>query len=170
METTQPVNPLDELLPVIAQAVADWQAIHTPDAIKKRVTTLLDKSREEIIFKLLGFDKSGWDDKWSLDHCNGRSGDSAAGDYLRNVQSDAIKEWLGSVPMPSFTPKMLADFKKQYQAEFNQRVQYQLQKLITVEADKRAAELFKNISCSNQLDDFVKVMKLINPEGFVHAS
>ena len=65
---------------------------------------------------------------------------------------------------------MLADFKKQYQLEFNQRVRYQLQKLITVEADKRAVELFKNISSSTQLDDYIKTMKLINPKGFTHAS
>ncbi len=122
MKTTQPINPLDELLPVIAQAVADWQAIHTPDAIKKRVTKLLDESREEIVFKLLGFDKS-WEGKWKLDHCNARSGESAAGDYLRNVQADAIKEWLSTIPLPTISPKMLADFKKQYQLEFNQRVQ-----------------------------------------------
>ena len=169
METSQPINPLDEMLPVIAQAIASWQAIHTPDAIKKRVTKLLDESREEIVFKLLGFDKS-WEGNWKLDHCNGRSGESAAGDYLRNVQAGAIKEWLNNIPMPTIPPKMLADFKKQYQQEFNQRVQYQLQKLITVEADKRAVELFKNISSSTQLDDYIKTMKLINPEGFTHAS
>ena len=170
METTQPVNPLDELLPVIAQAVASWQAIHTPATIKERVTELLDKSREEIILKLLGFDKCGWEGKWVLDHCNGRSGESAAGDYLRSVQADAIKEWLANIPMPVMSPKMLSNFKKQYQQEFDQRVQYQLQKLITQEADKRAAELFKNITSSNQLDDYMKTMKLINPQGIVHAS
>ena len=170
METTQPINPLDELLPVIAQAIADWQVIHTPDAIKKRVTKLLDESREEIVFKLLGFDKSSWEGKWNLDHCNGRSGESAAGDYLRNVQADAIKEWLSAIPMPTISPKMVTDFKKQYQQEFNQRVQYQLQKLITAEADKRAAELFKNISSSTQLDDYIKTMKLINPKGSTHAN
>ena len=170
METTQPVNPLDELLPVIAQAVASWQAIHTPATIKKRVTELLDKSREEIILKLLGFDKCGWEGKWVLDHCNGRSGESAAGDYLRSVQADAIKEWLANIPMPVISPKMLSNFKKQYQQDFDQRVEYQLQKLITVEADKRAAELFKNISSSTQLDDYIKTMKLINPEGPIYAS
>ena len=169
METPQPINPLDELLPVIAQAVADWQAIHTSDAIKKKVTKLLEESQEEIVFKLLGFDNS-WEGKWRLDHCNGRSGESAAGDYLRKVQADAIKEWLSNIPMPTIPPKMLADFKKQYQQEFNQRIQYQLQKLITVEADKRAAELFKNISSSTQLDDYIKTMKLINPKGSTHAN
>lgn len=170
METVQPTSPLDEILPVIAQAVADWKVAHTPDAIKKRVTKLLDESREEIIYKLLGFNKDSWDGKWSLDHCNGRSGESAAGDYLRQVQAEAIREWLAGIPMPTIPPKMLADFKKQYQTEFNQRVEYQLQRLITQEADKRAAELFKNISSSTQVDDFVKVMKLLSPEGSSHAS
>ena len=120
------------------------------------------------MYKLLGFNKSGWDGDWSLDHCNGRSGNSAAGDFLRNAQAEAIKKWLEGIPMPVMSPKMLATFKKQYQDEFNQRIKYQMHKLIQAEADKRAAELFKSISCSTQIDDFMKVMKLINPEGKIH--
>lgn len=166
----QPTNPLDALLPVIAQAVADWQINHTPDVLKKRVTELLDESREEIVYKLLGFNRDGWEGKWSLDHCNGRSGESAAGDYLRQVQADAIKEWLASVPMPTITAKMLVIFKKQYQAEFDNRIASQMRKHIEQEADSRAAELFNKLSQSTQVDSFVEMMKLITPEGTVHAS
>lgn len=108
--------------------------------------------------------------RWSLDHCNGRSGESAAGDYLRQVQADAIKEWLANIPMPSMSTKMLNDLKKQYQAEFNNRVQYQMRHLIEQEANKRAEQLFKNLTQSNQVNDFIKVMQLISPKGITHAS
>lgn len=170
METSTPTNPIDDLLPVISQAVADWQAKHTPKELTQRVNKLLNDSCEEIIFKLLGFNKDGWGGRWSLDHCNGRSGESAAGDYLRQVQADAIREWLAKIPMPTMSTKMLSDFKKQYQTEFNSRVQYQMRRLIEQEADKRAEQLFKELTQSNQVNDFIKVMQLISPKGITHAS
>ena len=105
-----------------------------------------------------------------MDHCNGRSGESAAGDYLRQVQADAIREWLAKIPMPAMSTKMLSDFKKQYQTEFNNRVQYQMRRLIEQEADKRAEQLFKELTQSNQVNDFIKVMQLISPKGITHAS
>ena len=169
METSIPTNPIDDLLPVISQAVADWQAKHTPKELTQRVNKLLNDSCEEIIFKLLGFNKDKWDGRWSLDHCNGRSGESAAGDYLRRVQADAIKEWLAKIPMPTMSTKMLAEFKKQYQTEFNSRVKYQMRRLIEQEADKRAEQLFKELTQSNQVNDFIKVMQLISPKGITHA-
>ena len=165
-----PLNPIDSVLPVIAQAVIEWQVNNSPEAIKKKVTKLLNTSSDEITYKLLGFNKDSWDGQWTLDHCNGRSGESSAGDYLKNVQAKVIKEWLEGIPMPVMTPKILAGFQKQYQAEFNQRLEYKMSQLIKVEADKRATELFNSISCSTQLNDFLQVMKLINPEGTIHAS
>ena len=169
MDTPIPTNPIDALLPAISQAVADWQAKHTPKELTQRVNKLLNDSCEEIIIKLLGFNKDSRDGRWSLDHCNGRSGESAAGDYLRQAQADAIREWLAKIPMPTMSTKMLSDFKKQYETEFNSRVKYQMRRLIEQEADKRAEQLFDELTQSNQVNDFIKVMQLISPKGITHA-
>lgn len=79
------INPLNDMLGVVLQAVSDWRAKNTESALKTRVHELLDRNSKEITMKLLGFD-SRYVKQWELDHCNGRAGESAAGDYLKRVQ------------------------------------------------------------------------------------
>lgn len=159
-----PISPLDELLPVLIKAVTDWKSKNTPEDVTKKVTKLLNQNSEEIIYKLLGFNKDRWSGgTWELDHCNGRSGESAAGDYLRKVKQDAVEEWLRSIPIPTIPASMLKDFKKTFQIEFNRRVEYQLSQLIDKEADKQVNELFKTITSSDHLDKYFKAMALIAP-------
>ena len=163
------LSPLDDFIPVLAQAVADWKAKHTPEAIAEKTTKLLDEHREEIVYKLLGFNKDHWNGNWELDHCNGRSGESAAGDYLREVQADAIAKWLRTVPMPALSLKMLKNLQKEFQHEFDQRVSYKLGQLLEKEATARADELFKEITHSSHIGKYLAAMKLITPKE-KHAS
>jgi hypothetical protein len=83
------VNPVDSLLTSIACAVEEWKAKNTKEVIKTTVTELLDKESKQLTLKLLGFEDR-WG-KWEVDHCNGRGGESAAGDYLRIAQKTAIQ-------------------------------------------------------------------------------
>lgn len=75
------------------QAAAEWFDKHGSEAqVKYDVTKLLDSKREEIVANLLGF-KIDWRE-WQVDNCNGRSGESAAGDLLRKTAGKAVDEWL----------------------------------------------------------------------------
>ena len=170
-KTTIPESAVDSLLPVISQAVADWKAKNTPEDLKARVTKRLNANTDEIIFKLLGFN-NGWN-KWELDHCNGRSGESAAGDYLRKVQSEAIREWLESVEIPP----MPVSLKKKYQTEFNSRYNAHVMQLIQRAAEDQANRdvnaLLTEFTNFNQLSHHLQMMKLLDPSfvpGVTNAS
>ena len=95
---TTKINVIDDAIPIIAEAVAEWKIRNSEEVLKRRVHALLDESSNEVVMKLLGF-KESWG-KWELDHCNGRSGNSPAGEYLKNAQQGAIAEWLKTAALP----------------------------------------------------------------------
>jgi hypothetical protein len=79
--------------------------------VSAQIGRLLDNKLQEVVGKLLGFDVR-WGNEWEVDHCNGRAGDSAAGDYLREKCGAAVKEWLDKAagelpPLPKQAIKAL---------------------------------------------------------------
>ena len=157
------VNPLDEALPIILEAVMEWKQEHTPEKLKAKVKRLLDQNAQTVTLKLLGFNDH-WGE-WALDHCNGRSGNSAAGDYLRKVQQEAIQEWMESISIPAITPDLKQKFKKEFQAEFNSQMNLAIWNAAQSHAEQRAADLITSITTSEHLDKYLQNMKLISPKG-----
>lgn len=163
MDTPAHINPLDKLLPLIATAVQEWQASNTPESIGISVKKLLDANSKKITMKLLGFDIN-YSQEWQLDHCNTRSGNSAAGDYLRESQSIAIKEWLATVMLPEVDKKMHKTISKQLQSEYEYRLNEKVRELVLAQVKKDAEELVNSIVVSNNAESFYKLTALINPE------
>lgn len=155
----EPIKPLDEVLPFITQAVANWKTKNTEEVIEERVTKQLDKSCTEITLKLLGFDES-WG-KWDLDHCNGRGGESAAGDYLRKVQQAAIQKWLETVQLPEIPPKLKAATVAEYKSAYQNALRQVLYRLATKQAEEDAQFLIGKLVASDRLEDYLKTMKLL---------
>lgn len=155
-------NPVDDLLPVIAEAVEQWRTANDPVTIKSKVKRELDESSKEIMVKLLGFsrDYRGY----SLDHCNGRSGNSPAGDFIIQAQAEAVKEWLSTVAMPVLTEAeketLETSCRKHYVDYFRRSLIEQVRK----KAQSDAAELINLISQSNNFDKYQELLKLISPE------
>jgi hypothetical protein len=106
------------------KAAADW--LGKRKGIADEITTLLDRRVQEIIGKLLGFD-AHWGE-WEVDHCNGRSGNSAAGDWLRGAVQGAVGAWLtaqaGKLPtLPKAAIKSLrGDYLEAFQNELRDRL------------------------------------------------
>ena len=157
------LNPIDELLPVIAQAVATWKLKNTSDKIKSKVTDLLDANSKEITMKLLGFDNR-WNE-WELDHCNNRSGNSAAGDFIRSTQAEAIKEWLAQVSMPTLDTKTKNKLIKQAQATYEDYLGRAVRAAIERKATADADLVIAHLTQSQQIDKHLQVLKLINLSG-----
>jgi hypothetical protein len=84
------------------------------DNIGEAVSRMLDERLQEIVAKLLGFDNN-WD-RWEVDHCNGRHGESAAGDWLREKSGDAVREWLTKQAgeLPQLPEKAVTHLRKCY--------------------------------------------------------
>ena len=170
-KTTIPESAVDSLLPVISQAVADWKAKNTPEDIKVRVTERLNTNTDEVIFKLLGFNNR-WD-KWELDHCNGRSGESAAGQYLRKVQSEAIREWLESVKIPPMPDSLKKKYQTEFNSRYNARVMQLIQRAAEDQANRDVNDLLTEFTNFNQLSHHLQMMKLLDPSltpGVTNAS
>ena len=158
-------NPLDKLLPAISEAVVEWEEKNTPKKITTTIHKMLDTNRDTIVKKLLGFDSDRWSGKdvWTLDHCNGRAGESAAGDYIRRTAQAAIQEWLSQVKMPELSASALKSLQHEMKQVYLNRVGDQLHKLVVSKADQDATELFSKISKSNDIDHYIKAMQLISP-------
>ena len=157
------LNPIDELLPVIAQAVATWKLNNTAPIVKDKITRLLDANSKEITMKLLGFDKR-WNE-WELDHCNSRSGNSAAGDFIRSTQAEAIKEWLAQVSMPTLDTKTKNKLLKQAQATYEDYLGRAVRAAIERKAAADADLVIAHLTQSQQIDKHLQALKLINLSG-----
>lgn len=157
------VNPLDTILPIIGQAVEEWKQRNTPELIKAQVMKLLDKNAEEITMKLLGFDVR-YGESWKLDHCNGRSGNSAAGDYIRQVQAEAIKEWLAKVELPVLSPTAIKKLEKEILNEYTSHIGRKTREKTIVAAQEALDSVVKNVIASNNLGSYMQMLSIINPQ------
>lgn len=155
----QLTRPVDAVIPVILQAVAAWRLKNSDEALKAKVTQMLDKNSEEITLKLLGFDKS-WD-KWSLDHCNGRAGESAAGDYLRKTQAAAITQWLSQVPMPTLSQTLTKQLQTEAKSNYVKAFRRELMNKVEQQAEKDAAHFMLEYTKSQQIGSYVQMLKLL---------
>lgn len=165
-EVTDPTTKksvLDSVLPIINEAVTNWKLKNDREKLTRDVTMLLDKNSKEIVMKLLGFNIT-YDNKWALDHCNGRSGNSPAGDYLKEQQSEIIKGWLEKVAMPVMTPaelkKIAADAKHEYTYAFEKAIRV----LVTDAANKDAADVMRSLTECKDVAAYLQAMRLINGE------
>lgn len=154
-------KPVDSILPHIAAAVAEWKAEHTEEKIKETVINLLNKESKQIVLKLLGFSES-WG-KWEVDHCNGRGGQSAAGDYLTKVQQEAIQEWLKGAVMPTLNKATKASMQKSAQQEYTYNLNRLVHKYAVSQAELDAKAVIQQLVASDQVGNYLKVMALIEP-------
>lgn len=104
------------------KAAQDWIKSNEPD-IERRVRALLNHHVQEIVVKLLGFDHH-WGEDWELDHCNGRSGESAAGDWLRKRAGEAVDAWLDqqAQALPNLPTSAVKSLRDEYARIFEREV------------------------------------------------
>jgi hypothetical protein len=94
-------------------AAIDWLKEKEGD-IGHTIRMRLDSRMDSIVAKLLGFDDH-WG-KWEVDHCNGRNGESAAGDWLRQQVGETIKSWLAEQAgnLPKLPKTAITGLRKEY--------------------------------------------------------
>lgn len=120
-------------------AAKDW--LSRRKSIADEITKMLDGRVQEIVGKLLGFD-AHWGE-WEVDHCNGRSGNSAAGDWLRDAVQGAVSGWLteqaGKLPA---LPKAAIESLKGYYLE---AFKNELRAKLIDKAKEDAAAVFQQV-------------------------
>ena len=76
----------------------------------------MDERSDRVVLQLLGFELEWGGREWKVDHCNGRSGESAAGDWLRARAGDAVRAWLDAQAgeLPKLSKAALDDLRGEY--------------------------------------------------------
>lgn len=157
-------NPFQVVLESIVLALNEWHALHTPEEIKRDLFARMDKAQQEILLKLLGFNKDSWNGGWELDHCNGRSGESAAGDYLRTQQTENIKAWLDQVNLPKLPKKAIDSLIAEYQTKFDFEITRQLDAMAKKAAVGYMESLMSQLTETSAADQYNKVLELLKPK------
>ena len=150
-----------EIVQLIDTAIDKWLAVNTPEEITKSVNSTLDKHKDEITLKLLGFDKSYGDRVWKLDHCNGRAGNSPAGDYLKETQSVVVKQWLDKVPLPELTPTQLSRLSIDFGDVYLRALKKSLTALVETKAKEDSQKLLDEIINTDSIENYLKTKALI---------
>lgn len=117
------------------------------EKLDKYINVKLNEAKDKIVMKLLGFDDR-WSKGWEIDHCNGRSGNSAAGERLRARIGKKLDEWLNQVDLPEKIPQELM---RNLKAEYETELRRSLSNEIIRRAEDRAKELAEQIM-NEQID------------------
>jgi len=166
MSDPTPINsPIDEVFPLMVDALSSWKEANTPEQITKKVHETLEKGSQKILLSLLGFTQDSWDGRWRLDHCNGRNGASMAGDYLTTVQKAAIQEWLGQVKMPELSATLKKQVQSEMVAEYKQRLKAAVREIAIHVANSDAQELIENLTRTDIFTKYQQLQALINSQA-----
>jgi len=157
------MNTQEDLVEVINSALESWHAANTPEAIREKVHKSLDNSSKEVVLKLLGF-TSRRGDRWELDHCNGRSGNSVIGDYLKKTQEQILHEWFAKIPLPELNKTETAQLSKSFASAYKEAFRSYISKAAVRKAEADAQALIDSLSPSKFLDNFMQLQQLLTPK------
>ena len=90
---------------LIDTTIQEWEK-KTLATLKKETITKLEKHKDEILLKLLGFDTEYGTRGFKLDHCNGRAGNSPIGIEIKHLHQEAIDTWLKKVDITESLEKI----------------------------------------------------------------
>lgn len=138
---------LDQIMAKAETIVQKW--INDESAnIDIKVTRMLENRLEEIVAKLMGFGTGRFSrDAWEVDNCNGRRGESAAGDFLRTKAKDAARAWLEAQAgkLPDLPKSAVASLKQDYREQLEKEVGKLLVEQAKQDASIKVAEYFKEM-------------------------
>lgn len=145
---------------VASRAIDSWIVANDEASIQGSVIKELETQKKKIVLQLLGFnDKWG---KYEVDHCNGRAGESSAGDYLKRVSAPAIDKFLASVEMPELTQTERKSLQRSYRHHLYHEVEQHLRHQATRDARELSEKLIKEaLPAANPVEKYTELLKLI---------
>ena len=157
----EPIKDFTQLVVAIDNAKTKYLMGITPQVIETDLKNKLNKHRDEITMKLLGFDKCSYGE-WKIDHCNGRAGNSIAGDNLYNRHSITIDAWMATTfKEPQLTKADIDRINKQIKSEVLRNLDYHIRQRINDMTKAKVDELFKNEDLQKFVDDYIKTKDLL---------
>lgn len=126
----------------------------TKEQIRRGVLDILNRNVQSIISKLLGFDDHWGGDRWEVDHCNGRSGNSAAGDFIREQAGEAVNEWLKEQArkLPQLPKKAIISLRAEYLEQLQKNLSRNIREKAATDANQMYLKLIED-SCKCHEED-----------------
>ena len=108
---------------LVEKTKQDWIKKNLKD-IPKRVERVLDRHFSGHVARLLGMDNHWGGDKWELDHCNGRAGNSFLGEEIKAQIRDAVGPMVVEmVKGVKLTDKQVDAIKGEYRTQLAREVE-----------------------------------------------
>ena len=115
-----------------------YQDHNTASKVKRQVRDTLDKDRDNIVAKVLGFDNR-WRGEWEIDHCNGR--ESPLSQLIKTEAEEAAKVWIKDCLHTKDLPALTNQQKKAIQIDYADRFKRYLNDELSDRIRKAASEV-----------------------------
>lgn len=138
---------MTSVVKIAQRAARQWKDdIEANGGIEREVKRRLDARTNEVVGKLLGFD-SQWGE-WRVDHCNGRAGESAVGNWLREKAGKAVSEWLSEQAgnLPTLPAKASQSLRHDYLNELHHCIRKELLTRAKRDAQNLVSALVVNLT------------------------
>lgn len=121
----------------VNQGLNNWEKNNTDTKIAEDIEALLNKSKLEIVRKLLGFEQN-YSNRWELSNKeNGSAISQALGTRLKPI----IDSWLDKIEAPRLTKSMEESLKR----EFEERLKWKVRRNLLDYADNCAKEITEKV-------------------------
>jgi hypothetical protein len=141
---------INEILEEADTKAKTW-LLKTQSKMSEKVEQLLDTQFENTILKVFGFNNH-WGD-WEVDHCNGRSGESNVGDWIKKHAEKDFTKWIEKnvKRLPKIPPKAIESLKKDYQETLLRRLREYLYTAAEAEAKQIIDKYIKERFIENEV-------------------
>lgn len=139
----------EELNQTILDAKLKWiEKNGSKEQIEKLVFTRFNKDIIDTIAKIIGFDNRwGGDNKWEVDHCNGRSGNSFIGEHIKSFCTEIIVKWFekNRTTWTKIPKKEVEALRKAYYVEYKNTLKDRLYRLAREHGEEDARRMIQEM-------------------------
>jgi hypothetical protein len=140
-----------EIQKIIEEAAAQALKNLDPKALANKIEMKVNGAWENMVLKMLGFDKH-WGEEWEIDHCNGRH--SAMSSLIQEKAKKATDEFLQrcgeALPKIQLDDELLAAIKEDYDEVFKRYLHESVARLAKINVENMV-----NNKLSKLLDQYV---------------
>jgi len=157
-----------DIIQIAKNAIDEWIRTNVleEESFKRRIKVELDKNQAQILMKLLGFN-TDYGRKWELDHCNGRAGQSAAGEFIKSRMGEEVNQWL--VAQTGKLPDLPQDAIESLHKYYLQELRCILRDKVKHMAADKAEQIAKLIVKEIESVDITDLKKGLDTIGFLLA-
>lgn len=136
----------------------------TPQSIEEMVREEIGKHAKNAILSICGFEEN-WDGKFELDHCNGRAGESLAGDFIRKTARAEVEKWLTEQmgALPKLDRSTIMSLRKEYKDALRKAIRERVVDLAETKAERQVNNLKFRLNVGlddpNQEVDYVSIIE-----------